>query len=249
MIGSPLWRIRNYGIVAFAKYIYFGFLKPNKAMSTQMTTVSLEYIAENLLNVSKQEIPNLVKQSKANVDREINNLRERLEKSNFSVKQVLSKDSSTSRLLILDFITRNLALDTYIETGTQHGLSASVVGVAVSDLGGLHKCVSIDVTDNNVISVAEPVSYVVLDSPVRRNFKKICLENNLGKVVFFHDSDHSYENMYQEFDFAWNRLNVSILLSDDIDGNSAFFDFCSHNNLNGFRVMINQGPAVGVVVR
>jgi hypothetical protein len=249
MIGSPLWRIRNYGFLAFVRYIFFGFLKPDKSLSSQMPTVSLEFVAENFLHLSTFDIPRLVKQSKDNVDREIDNLRECLAKSNLPVKSVLAEGTSTSRLLILDFFTRNFDFQTYIETGTQHGLSASIVGLAASDLGGERRCMSIDVTDNNVISYSDAMRYIVLTTPVRRNFKNTCLENISGRVIFFHDSDHSYENMFEEFEFAWNHLNVSVLLSDDIDGNSAFFDFCRRNDLNGLRIMIDDGPAVGVVVR
>jgi predicted O-methyltransferase YrrM len=49
----------------------------------------------------------------------------------------------------------------------------------------------------------------------------------LGEIdIFYHDSDHSYENMMFEFKTAWDYIrNKGCLLSDDITENSAFDDF------------------------
>ena len=45
--------------------------------------------------------------------------------------------------------------------------------------------------------------------------------------LFRHDSDHSYEHMTFEFRTAWPALyRGSILVSDDIRANQAFFEFC-----------------------
>ena len=249
MIGSPLWRLLNYGFFAFARYLYFSFLKKNKRLSSIMPTIDLEVFAEKMAHVPKSDVPLQVAQSRQNVDTQIKFLQERLSESKISIKSVLAEDSSLSRLILLDFVIRHFKLETYIETGTQHGLSASVVGAAISKSKNVKKCLSIDVTDNKVISVATGLEYVILERPVRKNFKEICLRYSAGPVLFFHDSDHSYENMYHEFDFAWNKLKVSFLLSDDVDGNSAFYDFCNRYELKGYRVMIDKGPALGIIIR
>jgi hypothetical protein len=50
----------------------------------------------------------------------------------------------------------------------------------------------------------------------------------LGKIsMFLHDSEHTYENMYFEYNTAWAHLeNGGYLLSDDTWWNTAFSDFC-----------------------
>lgn len=53
---------------------------------------------------------------------------------------------------------------------------------------------------------------------------------------FFHDSEHSYENMMFEFREAWKALDFSgILFSDDIHWNNAFRDFSRS---------VGRGPAL-----
>ena len=43
---------------------------------------------------------------------------------------------------------------------------------------------------------------------------------------FYHDSDHSYQNMMFEYEWAYSRLpNHGILASDDIKWNNAWRDF------------------------
>lgn len=44
--------------------------------------------------------------------------------------------------------------------------------------------------------------------------------------VFLHDSEHTYENMMFEFKSVWPKLRATgLLLSDNIDWNSAFWEF------------------------
>lgn len=54
------------------------------------------------------------------------------------------------------------------------------------------------------------------------------LLNELGEIdLFLHDSEHSYENMLWEYRTAWPHIrDGGIILSDDVDWNEAFFDFC-----------------------
>lgn len=54
------------------------------------------------------------------------------------------------------------------------------------------------------------------------------LLEKLGTIdIFFHDSDHSYQNMLREFQTAWAHLRVGgVLLAHNIDYNDAFADFC-----------------------
>ncbi|MDD5255360.1 MAG: class I SAM-dependent methyltransferase [Candidatus Omnitrophica bacterium] len=55
------------------------------------------------------------------------------------------------------------------------------------------------------------------------------LLDELGSIdLFYHDSDHSYENMMFEFHAALPRLaDGGFVVSDDITDNRAFGDFCA----------------------
>jgi hypothetical protein len=47
--------------------------------------------------------------------------------------------------------------------------------------------------------------------------------------IFLHDSEHSYENMYWEYETAWGYIRKGgLLLSHDISQNAAFKDFAKH---------------------
>ena len=59
------------------------------------------------------------------------------------------------------------------------------------------------------------------------------LLQRLGQIeIFLHDSDHSYEHMMWEYETAWPYIRAGgILLSDDVDFNSAMIDFCGRRRL------------------
>jgi len=60
------------------------------------------------------------------------------------------------------------------------------------------------------------------------------LLEKIGDIDFFiHDSEHSYENMVFEFRQGWKFLrNEGLLWTDDVQANSAWYDFCREVNLN-----------------
>ncbi len=66
----------------------------------------------------------------------------------------------------------------------------------------------------------------------------------LGQIdIFFHDSDHSYENMLWEFQTAFPHLRRDgLLVSDDVLSNRSFFDFCAQQSLKQLNVF-NLGVA------
>jgi hypothetical protein len=108
---------------------------------------------------------------------------------------------------------------------------------------------SFDVSHEQYFVRSAGVTYTSLLWPVRKNFKKETLNLKRDPLIFFHDSDHSYENMFFEFQWAWNNLLAEVIISDDIDGNDAFFDFCKSSGISGYRIMIDDGPAVGFAMR
>jgi predicted O-methyltransferase YrrM len=58
------------------------------------------------------------------------------------------------------------------------------------------------------------------------------LEDLRSVDLFFHDSDHEYENMMWEFETAWPFVRAGgLLAADDVNYNSSFKDFCSRHKL------------------
>ena len=74
------------------------------------------------------------------------------------------------------------------------------------------------------------------------------LLERIGEIdIFFHDLDHSYENMMFEYETAFPMLRQKgILMSDDTSLNSSFDDFVSKYSLKTFKA---RSGGAGVCVR
>ena len=73
-----------------------------------------------------------------------------------------------------------------------------------------------------------------------------------GIDMFFHDSDHSYENMLKEFQIAWAGLRpAGVLYADDVEWNLALRDFgrSVERTPHIFRLYPNARAAVGALVK
>jgi hypothetical protein len=238
----------NYGLTPTIKYLRER-LSDSKFHGNTAAEISLE---DFLRQITGKESPHIIKKARANVDSALIELRESktkiLEIEN-SIKPVLEEESSVSRLIVLAAILEIFRIDTFIETGTQHGISTSAVAKFRSIKHEGFSINSIDVGQARLVQQEPNVNYLTLESPVRRNFKKVTLRIAHGNTLFFHDSDHTFENMYFEFDWAWNELKVGILVADDIDMNNAYSKFCQDNSLSEFRIKMDSGTTIGVSIR
>jgi predicted O-methyltransferase YrrM len=149
---------------------------------------------------------------------------------------------------ILYVILRTLQPETVVETGVALGYSSAYLLQALHD-NGRGRLYSIDlpttdpegrvnadgVRDRVHVRTAGETGAVVPDDLRDRweltlgpsNPLLVQLLERLGHVdVFFHDSDHSYENMIWEYRTAWPHVRPGgMLLSDDIHWNRAFPEF------------------------
>lgn len=144
------------------------------------------------------------------------------------------------------FLTvRKFVPSVVVETGVAQGISSYVILKALQ-LNGKGKLISIDLPNRN------PEGYVYCDGTRDRTYVPRGLEPGwlvpselrtfwelkLGRSsevlptikddvnVFYHDSEHSYQNMTFEYEWAYNHLKEGgILASDDVGWNEAFFDF------------------------
>lgn len=246
LIGTPFWRFLNYGFAPTVKYFATHRLG-SRSREKVLESLSVSEFAA-LIGVKEENSENV---ARANVLSMVNKMRDQVESDSEGrkIKDVLGSESSISRLIILEIAVRSNRFKSFLETGTQHGLSAFVVNESARRYSPAMTIASFDVSHEQYFVRSEGATYSLLAWPIRRNFKKETLDFKLDPLLFFHDSDHSYENMFFEFQWAWDHLGADVLISDDIDGNDAFFDFCESTGVTGYRIMIDDGPAVGFAMR
>ena len=152
-------------------------------------------------------------------------------------------------------ITRAVLPTNVVETGVLYGHSSAAILAALEDTGN-GKLISIDipVEQHQTIVVGQQYVQVGLTSnkvsvgcavpfPLRSRWS-LRLGNSLellpkifdelGPVsMFIHDSLHTYDHMMAEFRLGYDAMEPGgILVSDDIDYNSAWFDFCHSKKEN-----------------
>ena len=246
MVGSIFWRINNYGFIATFNYIVNDFFN-HKVINLENSRNILTSSTLSELKIEEADISfarNLVEKA-------ILEMRDTHEYRDFKskMKGVLNSDSSTARLIVLTVLLKKYQPIIYIETGTQHGISAYVVGKVCEILNLKTRCFSFDVCQNPYVIKHKNINYEIYNYKARRRFKNFTRQFTGESILFFHDSDHTTENMTFEFEWAWQNLNASILVSDDIDNNFAFTNFCQKIGIVGQRFLLDEGPAVGVCLR
>ena len=250
-IGSPVWRFRNYGPLAAIKYVLYRSRKFKLPMDDSDFADSIYGLNQNTLNLPNEFIRRIAS-GHQEIIRDIEVIFKEQIKSGFRFKPgTIGESASSTRLLVLAYVLSSIKFENLIETGTQHGLSALYLrkfldsGLAISK----PKLVSFDVRASSRPSI-EDVTFEVLSSPARKSFKKKTLGSQYqNKMLFFHDSDHSYENMMYEFKWAFNELKALCIVSDDVDENRAFLDFAPKVPFQKIICKFDSGPSTGVIFR
>ncbi len=152
-------------------------------------------------------------------------------------------------------LCRLLKPEKIVETGIAYGNSSSFILQALNEnkKGTLY---SIDYVfrpweTRETIGSAIPTDlrdrWHLVFGPTNKKLKKTLEE--LGEIdIFFHDSLHTYKNMMFEFNTVWQHIKKGgFLLSDDINDNSAFYQFCSSLKLNPIIIGENKKSFLGVL--
>jgi predicted O-methyltransferase YrrM len=146
-------------------------------------------------------------------------------------------------------LIRLLKPEVVVETGVEAGVSSSFILQALHDnnKGQLYsidyRVPEGDLVDNvrlglipvEAIPMDKETGFVIPDNLRERWTFKAGKSNDLlpglakelGEIdVFWHDSDHSYENMVFEFDAVWDYLREGgLIIAHDTDANNAVKDF------------------------
>lgn len=164
-----------------------------------------------------------------------------------------SLDNNSGILLYL--LCRILKPETIIETGVAYGRSTSFILQALKEnqKGTLYSIDSIfrPWETKKMIGSAIPEDlkkrWKFFFGMSNNELKNICKLVE-GVDIFIHDSLHTYENMLYEFEFIWPHIKKNgYLLSDDIKGNNAFYDFCQSKNLNPIIFKQNLDNLFGLI--
>ncbi|MFM2207334.1 MAG: hypothetical protein RL213_1309 [Bacteroidota bacterium] len=158
----------------------------------------------------------------------------------------------------LYFIVRMKRPEVMVETGVAHGVSSWTILNAMHK-NGCGRLYSIDLPDKDLRSynpgnLQKSSGWAVPDSlrarwelrlgPSRELLPVLLQE--LGDIdVFFHDSDHSYDNMHFEFAAVRPYLRENgLIISDDVHKNSSFAEFVASERLRGICFLSKGGAAV-----
>ena len=148
----------------------------------------------------------------------------------------------------LYLLVRSLNANKVVETGVLHGLSSVFLLQALKDNTATGKMISIDFPSTyeggpsnrdgyqDTLPPSMPSGWIVGEEyqkfwELKLGDSRDLLEDAIGAEgsvdMFIHDSDHTYEVMWFEFNVAWRGLRSGgVLLADNIESNTAFFDFC-----------------------
>lgn len=133
-------------------------------------------------------------------------------------------------------LIRKYSIERIVETGVSMGWSSFMILEALNrqKKGSLY---SIDLNDSEMVKENGGVGYLVpsnyktrwnlIIGDSKQHLEKLL--NSLNQIdMFIHDSEHSDEHMFFEYNVAWKYLRKGgILCSDDINHSNAFKDFTS----------------------
>lgn len=139
----------------------------------------------------------------------------------------------------------------FIETGVMHGLTSQFLLHAI-DKNSFGKLISIDYPSYYETGPSNKDGYTETLPPKRepgwavsKRYKPLwelligksvdrlpeVLKQHQAIDIFLHDSEHTYETMWDEMTMCWDKIKEGgLLICDNIDNNTAFFDFCRKIN-------------------
>ena len=160
-------------------------------------------------------------------------------------------DSNPRTLELLKMLIKELRPATVIETGVANGISTRQILSAFKEFHlGDSKLYSFDIdywVGTPDLLNDPQFNFVVIDS---QNSFLDAMKEIQTVDLFYHDSDHSYDNQMLEYETAWEILNPKngVLVSDDINWSNAFLDFCK--KINRTPLLLSDGAKfAGVIYR
>jgi predicted O-methyltransferase YrrM len=155
-------------------------------------------------------------------------------------------------------VARAVRPDMIVETGVATGVTSAYLLAALEDnKHGILQSIDLPPTDMIVaghVGAAIPGDlrhrWIYHWGASRRLLPKL-LDGLDGRLMFVHDSDHSYRNMAWEIRAAWRAMNTSgVIVCDDVHLNSAFPDTASEVGTRAWLVaQAEKGGTTGLLMR
>ncbi len=157
----------------------------------------------------------------------------------------------------LYIICRIIKPKNVVETGVAYGLSSLYILKSLQDnnFGTLHSIDSIFRPWQTVEMIGRIIPDELRDKwnlLVGSSVEKLEeILNNLDQTdIFIHDSLHTYENMMFEFQNAFEKIKHNgIIISDDVLGNDAFYDFVTEKKVKNFIIKVDEGVGLGIIFK
>jgi len=169
----------------------------------------------------------------------------------YPVNYTINSDSRR----FLYYLCRILKPKNVVETGVAYGASSAYILKALQDngFGTLH---SIDSVFRPWQS--EEMIGKIIPEKLKNRWHLILgkssekLQNLFDEFddvdIFIHDSLHTYKNMMFEFNIALEEINKNgMIISDDVLGNDAFYDFTKTRNLENYLIKVEEGVGLGII--
>jgi len=157
---------------------------------------------------------------------------------------------------LLYFITRYSKPSTIVETGVAAGFSSQAFLKALdkNGAGNLHS------SDYPYFRIKDPEQYigVLVDDDLKKNWKLHIkgdsvnlplIVNEVNQIDIFHyDSDKSYDGRENALDIINPKMaENSLILIDDINDNSHFFDTVQNKNISNYTIFKFKDKYIGMI--
>jgi len=160
----------------------------------------------------------------------------------------MSYNSNPKTLELIRELIKLIRPKCVVETGVANGFSTRQI---------LESFKEFELYDSRLFSFDIDPKVFTVELERNPQFNKVIIDSassflsamhKIGSVdLFYHDSDHSYENQLLEYDAAWRLLsNDGVLISDDINWSNAFLDFCKKVNRTPL-LLSDSGKFCGVI--
>ena len=157
---------------------------------------------------------------------------------------------------LLYFLTRYLRPESVLETGVAAGFSSYAILSALQK-NGKGKLYS---SDFPYFRIKDPEKYIgiVVEKKLKNNWHLFVKgdENNLPMIfkqvkqidIFSYDSDKTYSGKSKTFKKVFNYLTEnSVIILDDIQDDSFFYDFIQKNNILNWKLFEFQNKYLGII--
>jgi len=148
-------------------------------------------------------------------------------------------------------ITRALKPEVFVETGVLHGLTSNCI-LSALNINRKGKLLSVDYPSyyglvpknqdgyNDTLPPNKEPGWIINNKYI--SYWRLYIGKSVDEIpkilnenkhidIFLHDSEHTYETMWNEFNLVWDNItNGGLLICDNILTNNAFDDFCKKVN-------------------